>query len=142
MKSAMRSRLAILLLFLAACSTTVGNIDDAAEWAKAAATTTTTERTDRSIVFGRARWIENGEEKEIGNNYFKMGLRPDLVRMEGKQRIQASVDKGGHFVWSLEPGTYLMHHDDRLPKSIETTTGFLAAAHVLMSIGIYNLGGY
>jgi len=103
MKSAMRSRLAIILLVLTACSTTTDNIDDATEWAQA------TERTDRSIVFGRIRWIENGEEKEIGDSYFKMGLRPDLIRMEDKQRIQASVDNGGHFVWSLEPGTYLMH---------------------------------
>ena len=29
--------------------------------------------------------------------------------MEDKERIEAEVDAGGHFVWSLEPGTYLMH---------------------------------
>jgi|GEM_PF-1594852 len=101
---AMRVRFAIILLFLATCSTTTGNIDDTTEWETAA------QQADRSIVFGRIRWIENGEEVKIGQGDFvKMSLRPDLVCMEDKQRIQGSIDAEGHFAWSLKPGTYLMH---------------------------------
>ena len=95
----MRVRFAIILLFLATCSTTTGNIDDTTEWETAA------QQADRSVVFGRIRWIENGEEIKIGQGDFvKMSLRPDLVCMEDKQRIQGSVDAEGHFAWSLKPG--------------------------------------
>ncbi|MHC4450654.1 MAG: hypothetical protein ACYS0E_11055 [Planctomycetota bacterium] len=201
------------------CAST-GNIDEASELSEEAA------REDRSIVFGRVRWIQDGEAKEIGDSYFEMQLTPHLLRMEDKKRIEAEVDSGGHFVWSLEPGTYLMHmliyrdpwagaaqlvpkvafavpengkvyyvgtlratyemkrdflgtprgpvyfsvmderreeeqrlrdelgleaplvtssvmrHDDRLPKSVETTEGFRIASVILTAIGVYGVGRY
>ncbi|MHC4954874.1 MAG: hypothetical protein ACYTGZ_13390 [Planctomycetota bacterium] len=98
----MRSRLAILLLVAAGCASTE-NIEDGSDLA------TQAKRTDRSIVFGRIRLIQNGEEKEIGDSYFELQLTPHLLRMQDKERIHAEVDEGGHFVWSLTPGTYLIH---------------------------------
>jgi len=60
MKVAMRSRLAVFLIALAGCTTTAGNIDESSELLEQLA------NKERSIVFGRARWIENGEEKTKG----------------------------------------------------------------------------
>ncbi|MHC4850153.1 MAG: hypothetical protein ACYTEG_17120 [Planctomycetota bacterium] len=181
------------------------HIDEASELSEATA------QADRSIVFGRIRWIQDGKPKEIGDSYFEMQLTPHLLRMD---------------VWSLEPGTYLMHmliyrdpwagasqlvpkvafavpekgkvyyvgtlratyemkrdflgkprgpvyfsvmderseeerrlrdelglgnrpvtsavmrHDDRLPKSVETTEGFRVASVILTAIGVYGVGRY
>jgi hypothetical protein len=98
----MRSLPALLLLAVAGCAST-DHIDEASEWAAALA------RKDHSIVFGRIRWMEHGKECEIGDGYTSMSITPHLTRMEDEQRITGEVDEGGHFVWSLEPGAYLMH---------------------------------
>lgn len=64
---------------------------------------------NQSVVFGRIEWREDGEKKKIGTGVFTMSLEPQLLRLEDKTRITGEVNEGGRFVWSLEPGTYLVN---------------------------------
>jgi hypothetical protein len=63
----------------------------------------------KSLVFGQVRWFEDGEQKKIGSGVFTMSLKPQLIRLEDQQRINAEIDEGGNFTWSLAPGTYLIN---------------------------------
>ena len=96
---------ASLMIFLSGCST-VQNIETAAE-AQAAAGSA-----DRSIVYGRVRWIENGQEPNLESENF-LGERiqrvtPRLKRAEDNSTVIVELDNAGHFVWSLQAGTYII----------------------------------
>ena len=130
-ESAMRSWALMLLLILVGCATTAENIDEPSELA------TVLEQKDRSVVFGRVRWIENGEEKEIGDSYFEMQLRPGLVRMEETARLRKECGLKNE---QVSPA--MMRHDERLPKSIETTNAFRIATVIITAMGIYGVGSY
>lgn len=91
----------LLILFLAGCIATASNMQTADDL----------EHIERgsSVVFGKVEWLENGEIKNIGGGVFSMSVKPHLIRMEDKSRIMGEVSDDGKFVWSLTPGTYLIH---------------------------------
>jgi hypothetical protein len=64
---------------------------------------------NKSIVFGRVQWLEHGEEKKIGKGLFDFSISPNLLRMEDKSKTYGEVDENGTFVWSLEPGIYVIN---------------------------------
>lgn len=69
---------------------------------------TVQQRADRSIVGGRFRWIENGEERQIDQSMFGWSISPRIKRLEDQQIMNAEIDAGGHFLWSLPSGTYMV----------------------------------
>jgi hypothetical protein len=96
-----RSFFVLVPLVLVGCATTESNIETESEFREVAK--------DASIVSGRIDWLERGAKKEIGGGMFAMSVAPHLMRIEDKTRIVGEVHKGGRFVWSLEPGTYMIH---------------------------------
>lgn len=66
---------------------------------------------DRSTVIGRLQWIENGKEREIEQSMLGWSISPRLKRLEDRRIMHATIDPGGHFLWSLPAGTYMI---DRL----------------------------
>ena len=93
----------IIPLSFTGCYTTATNIENTAELKQARA-----EEND-SIVFGRIKWIEAGEEKNIGKGVFAMSLAPHLMKMDDKARVIGEVNEGGNFVWTLKKGAYMIH---------------------------------
>lgn len=104
MKKLLMSISALLVLFLSGCvTTTEPNIRSASELSQI-------EEKDSSIVFGKIEWIENGEKKEFKEEgVLGTWIKPNLMNMEDKTRVECDVSEGGEFVWSLPPGKYLMH---------------------------------
>jgi hypothetical protein len=96
-----RGALAYLLIAAGGCATTAPNIESSEALAGVSA--------NQSIVTGRIEWLEDGQKKKIGSSVFTMSLAPNLVRLEDNSRRIAEVNEGGRFVWSLEPGTYLVN---------------------------------
>lgn len=62
-----------------------------------------------SIVFGNVLWIEKGKQKKIGSGIFDFYIKPNLLKLEDKSRIICDVGENGDFVWTLEPGTYVIN---------------------------------
>lgn len=100
------------LLGLSGCLA-VENIDTqtAAQTASASA--------DRSIVYGRLKWVENGQEPDLeGDDMFGQRVQrvvPRLKRAEDNTTVTVELDNAGHFVWSLQEGTYII---DKMQLSI------------------------
>ncbi|RMH39663.1 MAG: hypothetical protein D6694_10945 [Gammaproteobacteria bacterium] len=63
----------------------------------------------KSAVFGRIQWLENGKEKRIEKGLFNFSVSPNLLRMDDRSKIHGEVDENGYFVWSLEPGIYVIY---------------------------------
>ena len=66
-------------------------------------------KSDKAIVFGNILWIEKGKQKKIGSGIFDFYIKPDLLRLEDKERIICDVGENGDFVWALKPGTYVIN---------------------------------
>lgn len=89
-----------LMAVSAGCGTTAPNIESQEELAEAMS------EEGGVVVFGRVRWIKNGEELEIGG-----GILGNLVELHvypagSDDQIIASVGAGGQFSWVLQPGVY------------------------------------
>ena len=99
-------------VFLSGCLA-VENIETPAEVVAASSSA------DSSIVYGRVKWVENGNE--IGLEHKDMfGQRlqrvvPRLKRAEDNSTVTVELDNAGHFVWSLQKGTYII---DKLQVNI------------------------
>lgn len=61
-----------------------------------------------SLVAGRIHWSEDGEVKDITDKLVGTVALPMLIRLEDQVRTWGVVAKDGSFVWSLEPGHYLI----------------------------------
>lgn len=94
---------ALLAGVMAACATSTENIQEQGG-AKAALAAG-----EESIVVGRIRWLENGEERKIGSGMFQFSISPVLLRMEDRSKIKTSVDENGAFAWALKPGIYVIN---------------------------------
>lgn len=79
------------------------NIKERSDWVQAIATG------NKSVVFGRMQWLEHGEEKQIGKGLFEFSVSPILLRMEDRSKTIGEVDENGEFVWTLDPGTYVIN---------------------------------
>lgn len=95
--------IALIPLLVIGCYTKATNISSSSELQQAK-----TGDSD-SIIFGRIKWIEKGEEKKIGKGVFSMSVTPHLMRMDDKARIFGEVSEEGSFVWSLKKGSYFIH---------------------------------
>jgi hypothetical protein len=100
---------AIVPFFLSGCYSTAKNLQSTRDFAQARA------EDSNSIVFGRIKWIESGDEKKIGKGIFAWWVKPNLIEIEKQSRIIGEIDEGGNFVWSLKKGIYLIdkieYHD-------------------------------
>ena len=71
---------------------------------------TTADLDDQVIVFGRIRWINNGEERANYRNNYGWNIWPLYYRVEDKENGVLGVTETGHFAWQLPVGTYILYH--------------------------------
>lgn len=71
--------------------------------------TTASSLGDKVLVYGRLRWIENGEERSTYKSLLGWNINPMFVRIDDMDRGSLSVDKDGKFVWKVARGTYILH---------------------------------
>ncbi len=58
------------------------------------------------VVFGRVRWIQDGEELRLGKSMFGNVIEFQMYRAGSKKRMIAKVGPNGYFTWVLRPGHY------------------------------------
>jgi len=61
---------------------------------------------DGVVVFGRVRWIENGQEVGIGTTTPARSVELHLRNLGNRRWTFASVGPDGYFTWVLMPGEY------------------------------------
>ncbi len=89
-----------LPVVLAGCFSTAENMLDAGASSGAAG---------ESLVYGRVPWIQGGKETSFEGGMLSPQLNPHLLRMSDRSRIVGDVDSKGYFLWSLEPGVYVVN---------------------------------
>lgn len=63
---------------------------------------------DKSIVFGRARWMENSQKRQMSQSLMGWHIEPRRERLEDGTRIHGKVDLGGRLRWRLPTGKYII----------------------------------
>jgi hypothetical protein len=71
--------------------------------------TTATSLGDSALVYGRIRWIENGEERKNYRNSYGWNIWPQFLRIDDMESGALSVEADGSFAWEIQPGAYLFH---------------------------------
>lgn len=64
------------------------------------------------LVFGRIRWIQNGEERESYSSTFGWNISLQVLRAEDMKTGTIRVEKDGTFFALLPTGTYIIHRLD------------------------------
>ena len=64
---------------------------------------------DDALVFGRVRWIQNGEERKDYRSALGWNIWPEYFRIEDEQHGMLAVAEDGTFAWKLPAGTYLAY---------------------------------
>jgi len=90
----------LLFLGLVGCTTPTKSINSASELAIA--------EPNKSIVFGKLHWLENGKEIKLGTGLTDIFIAPHFMNMEDKSRISGQLNEDGKFVWKLKAGTYFI----------------------------------
>ena len=122
----------------AGCATTVDSVNESAKIAQSA------EVTDKKIVFGKFRLMQNGEEVTLGDSVFANSATLQLYRYETDREIVGKVGKDGDFAWVLEPGQYQLSSIafKHRGESIEPDTSFaftVSADHDASYVGTITL---
>lgn len=86
---------------LNACPAPTQNIYEKKAWNQE------TQSKDASYVFGRIQWLVHGKEKKM-QAAFGAHLAHILLRMEDRKRFRIETSKSGEFIWTLEPGIYVI----------------------------------
>jgi hypothetical protein len=63
----------------------------------------------KTLVYGRIRWLENGAEKNTGEDARNQSISPKYLRIEDMEQGALTVEADGHFFWVLPEGTYMLH---------------------------------
>jgi hypothetical protein len=71
---------------------------------------TAAELNDDIVVFGRIRWINNGEERSNYRNNYGWNIWPLYFRVEDKVDGVLGVSDTGYFAWQIPRGTYILYH--------------------------------
>jgi hypothetical protein len=71
---------------------------------------TKTDLNNEVLVFGRIRWIENGEERTDYKNAYGWNIWPKYFHIENKKDGTLGVAEDGYFAWQLPKGTYIAYH--------------------------------
>lgn len=70
---------------------------------------TSAELRNEAVVFGRIRWINNGEERTDYRNDYGWNIWPLYFHVEDKKHGTLSVTETGYFAWQLPAGTYILY---------------------------------
>ena len=68
---------------------------------------TNTELGNDALVFGRVRWIQNGEERNDYRSAYGWNIWPEYFRTDDGKNGTLAVTEDGTFTWQLPVGTYL-----------------------------------
>lgn len=104
------------LLFTVSLSATLTTGCQSTAWlepigtlATAPTTLTNTDLGEDVLVFGRIRWIQNGEERTEYKSGYGWNVWPQYFRVEDGQNGILGVSEDGTFTWHLPAGTYLAY---------------------------------
>ena len=61
------------------------------------------------LVFGRVRWIQNGEERNDYRSAYGWNIWPEYYRLDDGRNGTLAVAEDGTFAWQLPTGTYLAY---------------------------------
>ena len=61
------------------------------------------------LVFGRVRWIQNGQERDDYRSAYGWNIWPEYYGLEDRRNGTLAVAEDGTFVWQLPGGTYLAY---------------------------------
>jgi hypothetical protein len=64
---------------------------------------------DSALVYGRIRWIENGEERTEYKHSYGWNIWPQFLRVDDMTKGALSVEVDGSFTWKMPRGAYLFH---------------------------------
>ncbi len=62
-----------------------------------------------ALVFGRVRWIQNGEERKDYKSAYGWNIWPEYYRLDDGRHGTLAVAEDGTFAWRLPSGTYLAY---------------------------------
>jgi len=71
---------------------------------------TATDLENNTLVFGRIRWINNGEERSNYRNNYGWNIWPLYFHIEDKNSGVLGITETGYFAWQLPKGTYILYH--------------------------------
>ena len=105
MNTKSRRRLAIagillLVALVSGCASVEKNIESSQQLGQEI------ESADATLVFGKIRWIYNGEELDVGKGLSSNIVEMQIYREASDKRIIGRVGDGGRFAWSMLPGHY------------------------------------
>jgi hypothetical protein len=111
---------AVAFAGLTGCSATGNSIDSRVELAKIS-----TNSTD-SVVFGKFRLIQNGQETRLGDRFLTASATLNLFDNSEGRAITGKVGRDGEFAWVLPAGDYSVSGISftKNGKRIETPTNF------------------
>ena len=129
---------AVAFAGLTGCSSTGATIDSSDKLAKISAAP------DESVVFGKFRLIQNGEETPLGNGFLTSSATLRLVDHAGDRVITGRVGRDGEFAWVLPAGDYNLSSVSfsKRGERIETPTNFsftVSSAYDAVYIGTVSL---
>ena len=89
----------VAMIGLPACGT-VPSVESQQELAVAS------EDSDNVLVFGKVRWVQNGQEIKVGKNLFGNIIEFQVYPAATRRRQIARVGENGQFSWALPPGEH------------------------------------
>ena len=92
--------IAFLAFLLSSCASVETNIESSEQLSQAA------ESADGTLVFGKVRWIYNGEELDVGVGLSSNVVELQMYPMGSDKRIIGRIGEGGRFAWTMSPGHY------------------------------------
>jgi hypothetical protein len=95
-----------LAIFLTGCE---GTFAPVRKVETAPSETTAVSLGDSALVFGRIRWIENGEERTEYKHSYGWNIWPQFLRVDDMTNGALSVEADGSFAWKMPRGAYLFH---------------------------------
>ena len=118
----------LLIVALAGCGSVAPNIESQQELAKAMA------NPDVVVVFGKVRWINNGEELEIGTGMFSNIVELQMYPEGSDDRTIAKVGDGGDFTWPMQPGSYFIPAVNFMDNAFSDVGNFIGYTYLTFEV--------
>ena len=99
----------LLLIFLSAALLIGCQSTSLVEITTAPQSITETELNNEVLIFGRIRWLHNGEERTDYKSAYGWNIWPQYFRIEDEKNGSLGVTEDGTFTWRLPRGTYLAY---------------------------------
>jgi len=100
---------ALLLESLSLLTACTSNVGKETQTVMSPSDTTVASLGGEALVYGRLRWIQNGEERTEYKHSFGWNIWPKFLRLDDMTYGSLNVDVDGTFTWKLPRGVYIFH---------------------------------